>query len=57
LTTVFAFADEFTRRRNIEKKKKKRIEVLSNQLEIEKEMTSKIIEVIFLKIKEILKEI
>jgi hypothetical protein len=41
----------------LEKEEKKRTEVLSNQLEIEKEMTSKIIEVIFLKIKEILKGI
>jgi hypothetical protein len=41
----------------LKKEEKKRTEVLSNQLEIEKEMTSKIIEVIFLKIKEILKGI
>ena len=48
--TVFALALEvLLADGTLEKKEKNVIEVLSNQLEIEKEMTSKIIEVIFLK--------
>ncbi len=48
--TVFALALEvLLADGTLEKEEKNVIEVLSNQLEIEKEMTSKIIEVIFLK--------
>jgi uncharacterized tellurite resistance protein B-like protein len=48
--TVFALALEvLLADGTLEKEEKNIIEVLSNQLEIEKEMTSKIIEVIFLK--------
>ena len=46
LESIFKIIHE---KSTLEKEEKNVIEVLSNQLEIEKEMTSKIIEVIFLK--------
>jgi uncharacterized tellurite resistance protein B-like protein len=56
--TVFALALEvLLADGTLEKEEKNVIEVLSNQLEIEKEMTSKIIEVIFLKNKGNIKDI